>query len=293
MSLAQCRPRGRLQRVLTVTTLVLLLLDAARAAHASLPDDLNALRLRGCGGRPGGNAPLHPARKLNDAARRLAGGAALPEAISAAGYSARSSAEMHLSSAGGEHAAMQLIEGHFCAQVTEPAARDVGIAQSGQDTWIVLAAPLVVPLARDAAAISRRVLALVNTARAQARRCGHEQFDAAGALELSAALGDAALAHSLDMAQHGYFDHTGADGSTPATRVTRAGYAWRLVGENLASGMPTPEEAVAGWLQSPAHCHNLMDPRFTDMGVGFTVDPKSPYVIYWTQLFAEARAAAR
>jgi uncharacterized protein YkwD len=288
VSLAQCRARCGLHRALAI--LVLFLIEAALPAHASLPDDINALRLRGCGGRPGGNAPLHAAHKLDEAARRVAGGAALPEAISASDYSARSSAEMHLSSAGGERAVMGLIEAHFCAQVTEPAARDIGIARSGDDTWIVLAAPLLVPQTRDAAAISRRVLELVNTARAQPRRCGHEQFDTAGTLKLSAALGDAALAHSLDMAQHGYFDHTGADGSTPATRVTRTGYAWRLVGENLASGMPTPEEAVAGWLQSPAHCHNLMDPRFTDMGVAFTVNPKSPYIIYWTQVFAEARA---
>jgi uncharacterized protein YkwD len=266
-----------------------LLLYVAPAAHASLPDDINALRLHGCSGRPGGNAPLHAARKLDEAARRIASGAALPDAITASGYSARSSAEMHVSSAGGERAAAELIAAHFCAQVTEPSARDIGIARSGEDTWILLAAPLLVPQARDAAAVSHRVLELVNSARAQPRRCGHEQYDAAGPVTLSTALGEAALAHSVDMAEHSYFDHAGADGSTPATRVTRTGYLWRLVGENLASGMPTPEEAVAGWLQSPAHCHNLMDPRFTAMGVGFTVNPKSPYVIYWTQVFAQPR----
>jgi len=29
-----------------------------------------------------------------------------------------------------------------------------------------------------------------------------------------------------------------------------------------------------------------MDPRFTDMGVGYTVNPKDPSAIFWTQVFA-------
>jgi uncharacterized protein YkwD len=92
------------------------------------------------------------------------------------------------------------------------------------------------------------------------------------------------------MAARDYFDHTAPDGSTPASRVTRAGYAWRVVGENLAAGAATPEAAVAGWLHSAAHCQNLMDPRFTDMGVGYVVDPKSPSAIIWTQVFAQPLA---
>ena len=93
MSLAQCRARCGLHRALAI--LVLFLIEAALPAHASLPDDINALRLRGCGGRPGGNAPLHAAHKLDEAARRVAGGAALPEAISASDYSARGARYRH------------------------------------------------------------------------------------------------------------------------------------------------------------------------------------------------------
>jgi len=157
--------------------------------------------------------------------------------------------------------------------------REIGIARHAQDTWIVLGAPLATPQPQDAPAVSRRVLELVNEARARPTRCGRQMFNATTQLKLSTALGNAALAHSLDMAARGYFEHTGADGSTPASRVTRAGYAWRVVGENLAAGVPTADEAVAGWLQSTAHCQNLMDPRFTDMGVGFIVNPKNPSLI--------------
>jgi uncharacterized protein YkwD len=284
---------GARRRKLRIAGLTVVLLPAlGLPAHASLPEEINALRARGCAGRPPLTTPLHGARKLDEAARRIAAGAALADALTAVGYSARSSAELHVSTSGGDPATAQLLGAHFCAQLTEPTVREMGIARSGDETWVVLAAPLVTPLARDAPAISRRVLELVNAARAQPRRCGQEQFDAAGPLKLSTALAEAALGHSVDMAEQHYFDHTGPDGSTPASRVTRTGYLWRLVGENLASGMPTPEEAVAGWLQSPAHCHNLMDPRFTEMGVGFTVNPASPYVIYWTQVFALPRGAS-
>lgn len=257
-------------------------------ARAALPDAINAVRLHGCGGRGGLNRPLRPSLQLDEAARRTAGGARLHDALLAAGYGAEESAAIHVVTPGGDGATARLLEQHFCAQISEPMEREIGIAHRGSDTWIVLAAPLKTLQPQDASAVSRRVLELVNQARSHARRCGRDTFDATSPLELSAALGNAAMAHSLDMVTRDYFDHGGADGSTPASRVTRAGYAWRVVGENIASGVPTPEEAVAGWLQSPGHCQNVMDPRFTDMGVAYMVNPKNPSVILWTQVFAQA-----
>lgn len=266
--------------------LALALTAHASSAAAALPDDINSIRLHGCGGRSGATRPLRVARKLDEAARRTAGGARLHDALLASGYGAEQSAAIHVATPGGDFATARLLEGHFCAQISEPMLREIGIARRGTDTWIVLAAPLSTARPQDAPIVSRRVLELVNAARAHARRCGSRSFDAAAALKLSAALGDAALAHTLDMTTRNYFDHSGADGSTPASRVTRAGYGWSVVGENIASGVATPEEAVQGWLQSPAHCENLMDPRFTEMGVAYMVNPNNPSVIFWTQDFA-------
>ena len=264
----------------------------ALPAQGELADAINAIRLHGCGGRMALSRPLHSARKLDEAARRAAAGTRLPDALLAVGYSAVQSAAIHVATTGGDLATARLLENHFCQQITEPMEREIGIARRGEDTWIVLAAPLDTPHPEDAPAVSARVLELVNETRAHARRCGRKGFAATTPLKLSPTLGNAALAHSLDMATRGYFDHGGADGSTPASRVTRAGYAWRVVGENLAAGVATPEEAVAGWVKSPAHCENLMDPRFTDMGVGFMVNPKNPSVILWTQVFGQAIAVS-
>lgn len=259
-------------------------------AQTALPDSINAIRQHGCGGAAGIKAPLRPARKLDEAAERAAAGTGVQDALRAVGYEAQVSASIHVASSGGDPVVARLLQQHFCAQIAEPAEREIGIARKGQDIWIVLAAPLATPQPQDAPAVSRRVLELVNAVRARPTRCGRQTFDPTAALKLSPSLGNAALAHSLDMATRGYFDHTGPDGSTPASRVSRAGYAWRVVAENLAAGVATPEEAMAGWLQSPAHCQNLMDPRFTDMGVGFTVNPKNPSVIFWTQVFAQAES---
>jgi len=58
-----------------------------------------------------------------------------------------------------------------------------------------------------------------------------------------------------------------------------------MVGENVAVGPPTPERAVAEWLESPRRCANLIDPGLTEMGIGFSADPASAAVIYWAQVF--------
>ena len=99
----------------------------------------------------------------------------------------------------------------------------------------------------------------------------------------------AALAHATDMATHSLFAHEGRDGSSPADRATRAGYRWRSIGENIASGMTTPEAAVEGWLKSPPHCANLMAPQYTEMGIAFAVNRASKAGIYWGQLFGTPR----
>ena len=40
-------------------------------------------------------------------------------------------------------------------------------------------------------------------------------------------------------------------------------------------GQTMAEQAVAGWVKSPPHCANLMDPTYTEMGAGYAVDVSS------------------
>ena len=152
---------------------------------------------------------------------------------------------------------------------------------------MVLAAPASMPTAAEAGAVSQRILDLVNAARRGGRRCGTKYFAPAAPLALNVSLARAALAHSRDMAQYDMFDHQGRDGSTPSVRVERAGYGpHRIVGENIAAGAMSAAEVTEGWLASPAHCENIMDGRFTHIGIAYAASLKADPGMYWTQDFA-------
>ncbi len=148
-------------------------------------------------------------------------------------------------------------------------------------------APAPSPAPTPATGISaseQRVLDLTNQARAVARTCGSTSFPAVPALIWNASLATAARDHASDMAAKNYFSHTSQDGRTFVQRVTNAGYSgYRALGENIAAGQPTPESVVAGWLNSPGHCSNIMSADFKELGVGMATG--GSYGIYWVQDF--------
>jgi uncharacterized protein YkwD len=133
------------------------------------------------------------------------------------------------------------------------------------------------------------VLDRVNEARAQARRCGNESFEAADPVIWSCQLESAARTHTNNMAKRGFFSHTGPDGSQVSDRVSATGYDWLAVGENIAAGQNTAASVVDGWLSSPGHCANIMKGRYTEMGVARAEAQGSDYSPYWTQVFAKPR----
>ncbi len=88
-----------------------------------------------------------------------------------------------------------------------------------------------------------------------------------GPLAPSARLEEAAMAHALDMAQNGFFDHEGSDGSDVGARLDRTGYGWCAVAENIAKGPDTPVEAMGLWVQSPPHRRNMLHADVTEYGL--------------------------
>ncbi|BDP41273.1 hypothetical protein DAETH_12420 [Deinococcus aetherius] len=144
-------------------------------------------------------------------------------------------------------------------------------------------APTPAP-ATGPSAFEGRVLELTNQARAQARTCGTQPFPAAAPLTYNAALRTAASNHSKDMALRNFFSHTNPDGLNPFDRMRAAGYTgFTAAAENIAAGQSTPEAVVAGWLQSPSHCANIMNAAYRDLGVGYYAG--GSYGHYWTQNF--------
>ena len=104
-------------------------------------------------------------------------------------------------------------------------------------------------------------------------------------LKHDAQLHAAAYGHSADMAAKNYFDHTSKDGRSFMDRIRAAGFtggnAWA---ENIAMGQRTPAEVMKSWMNSSGHRANIMNCRYTLIGVGAAKNSKGQ--IYWTQDFA-------
>ena len=129
------------------------------------------------------------------------------------------------------------------------------------------------------------VLVIVNEKRAQGASCGAQgMFGPAAPLTMEPALRCAARKHSADMEARGFFDHVNPDGQSPWDRMDMAGYgAYSNAGENIAAGSPDAAGTMAQWMESDGHCSNIMNPDFTQIGVGY--HPGGQYGHLWTQVF--------
>lgn len=112
------------------------------------------------------------------------------------------------------------------------------------------------------------LLLLVNGLRSHGCKCGDDQMPPVAAVIWNGLLERAAYDHSKDMVINKYFDHNSPSGTTPGGRLDAAGYHWNYYGENIATGNMDEQAVILGWLASPKHCHNMMDPAFTEIGVG-------------------------
>lgn len=234
--------------------------------------------------------PLKPNAVLERVARDMSRGNNLPQSLQAAGYRATKYAALSISGDGaGAWAENILARPDHCQDLQDPAMAEIGLYREPRQVWIVTAAPFAPSVGMSEQTAALRVLELVNQARATPRYCGNREVKPARRLLWNEALARAAQLHARDMARNNYFSHAGRDGSGPAQRAERVGYRFRTVGENIAAGQMKPEDVVAGWLKSPEHCANVMNPAFTEMGVAFAVDPDSKMGVYWTQTFGTPR----
>ncbi len=261
-------------------------------AHADALATVQMLREGGCGGLVPAARPLHHDVTLDRAAAQWARGWPLAAATERSGYRAAATSALHVS--GSDDFVIRQLRNSRCRAVAGRELRDVGIYERGPDTWLVLAS---VSAAADTAATASggsmsaaRALELVNEVRARGTRCGTQAFAAAPPLTLSHTLAGVAFGHAADMAEHDYFEHVDPAGQSPADRVRAAGYSERVVGENIAYGPESVDEVVKGWLGSPGHCANIMDPRFEQMGFAYAAGHGVRHGLYWVQVFAEPRA---
>lgn len=110
----------------------------------------------------------------------------------------------------------------------------------------------------------------------------------AGGLQRDAALDSAARVHSEEMAATDRLMHVSQTTGTPVDRVRAAGVDTGEVAENVAmhSG---PAEAQQALEASDAHLANMLNPRFTHVGLSVVRDESGVYV---TEVFARVETAA-
>jgi hypothetical protein len=75
------------------------------------------------------------------------------------------------------------------------------------------------------------------------------------------------LEKGLEMASLGYFAHASPDGSAPWKFFKSAQYPFTYAGENLALNFSTSKQVHKGWLDSPKHRDNIVDPKFREIGI--------------------------
>jgi uncharacterized protein YkwD len=91
---------------------------------------------------------------------------------------------------------------------------------------------------------------------------------------------EVARGHSADMAQNNYFDHYSPRYGDLGQRLNTEGISFIKAGENIAWNYVDAADVHHGWMNSPGHRRNIVEPAFTHLGVG-VVDK------YYTQNFVQ------
>ena len=106
-----------------------------------------------------------------------------------------------------------------------------------------------------------------------------------------AKVGAAPLKFAKDLAASAYvravelptkFSHTRPNGTKCFTAMPHRGH---ILGENLAGGQSSPKQVVQAWMDSPTHRDNILNPKYSELGVVYYYQAKSKYKHYWVQHF--------
>lgn len=123
----------------------------------------------------------------------------------------------------------------------------------------------------------KRLIKILNRQRASGGVCGERFYRPSNPLKWDNRLAKAASVHASDMAKEDRLSHNGRDGSDPGERIRSAGYRWKAFGENIGEGYKTPDDIFRAWMKSEAHCKNIMNPLFKDVGTSRIINGEKTY----------------
>lgn len=145
------------------------------------------------------------------------------------------------------------------------------------------------PQTRETQEIATRIVQRTNDYRQEQER---------GPVVVSPVLQETTQDFAAYMAEQDKYSHT-ADGRRPSERAAQHGYEYCQISENIAyidaPAHATPEELAEqfaqGWINSPKHRKNMVDPTATETGVAVArSDATGRY--YAVQMFGRPRTAA-
>ena len=119
---------------------------------------------------------------------------------------------------------------------------------------------------------AQQVLQLVNAERAK---------NGLKALTMNANVTKAAQLRANEISTQ--FSHTRPNGQDPFTALKQFGVSYSAAGENIAYGQRSPQEVMTGWMNSSGHRANILNSRYTQIGIGVYQNASGVY--YWTQEF--------
>lgn len=87
-------------------------------------------------------------------------------------------------------------------------------------------------------------------------------------LTLNTKLDHAAQLKAQDMKDKNYWAHTAPNGREPWDFIVDQQYSYKKAAENLAFGFDNSRSTLNGWMNSPGHRANVMDPDLKEVGFG-------------------------
>ena len=160
------------------------------------------------------------------------------------------------------------------ATILPPPAAVTVTAPDNSDISFVVASP-VASTATPQATVER-IITLTNAERVQA---------GLAPLSVNTSLVQAADVQSGNMARLNTMSHSLPGTATPdlADRAVAVGYQYSSMGENIAYNYADADAVVAGWMASPGHRANILNPKYTEIGVSIATSAAGDP--YYTQVF--------
>ncbi len=104
-------------------------------------------------------------------------------------------------------------------------------------------------------------------------------------LKINETLMNSAGARAEEIAWSGLHSHTRPSLLKWSTIINEAGITSGSAGENIGWGYSTAEDVCIAWKNSKTHYENIMNPKFTETGIGIAADPDANGKLCWAQHF--------